>query len=177
MRLFCGQPLIYWTIKAAQESNCFSKIVVTSDNPGILGFADGMGVIPLARPEKLSQGEKGSSVNTVLHVLDNYDCEEFMLLQPTSPLRTVDDILYTTEICMTHYYDFAVSVYRADDITFRVNGAIYLCNAESFRKHKEFYNDDSYLYVMPKERSIDIDTEDDWQEAEKLMRARLCIES
>ena len=51
-----------------------------------------------------------------------------------------------------------------------VNGAIYLSSRETILANKSFYSDRTYGYVMPVERSVDIDTEFDLQLAELLMQ-------
>lgn len=61
---------------------------------------------------------------------------------------------------------------RSQDLPtyYRVNGSIYIVDAEEFRKYKEFFlDDDSYAYIMPKERSIDIDDRLDLLFAEAAM--------
>jgi CMP-N,N'-diacetyllegionaminic acid synthase len=41
---------------------------------------------------------------------------------------------------------------------YALNGAIYLVRREVLLEHKAFYTDHSYAYIMPPERSLDIDT-------------------
>lgn len=50
-----------------------------------------------------------------------------------------------------------------------VNGAIYLSTTASLLKYKDFYGIDTRGYLMPEERSIDIDTLNDFQRAEELI--------
>ncbi|WGS66035.1 acylneuraminate cytidylyltransferase family protein [Marinitoga aeolica] len=52
---------------------------------------------------------------------------------------------------------------------YRINGAIYISKVESFLKTKDFYNKKSYAYIMPIERSIDIDNMIDLKLAEILL--------
>ena len=40
---------------------------------------------------------------------------------------------------------------------YRINGAIYISNVDFFIREKNFYGEKSYAYIMPPERSIDID--------------------
>ena len=37
-KMLCGKPLILWTIEAALKSNCFDKVIVSSDDPDILSL-------------------------------------------------------------------------------------------------------------------------------------------
>lgn len=55
-------------------------------------------------------------------------------------------------------------------IFYRINGAIYIVDTEEFRDKREFFLESrSYAYIMPKQRSIDIDEELDLAFAETLM--------
>ena len=56
---------------------------------------------------------------------------------------------------------------------FRLNGAIYIVRIEKFIKDKFLYQKGSYAYIMDQIRSIDIDTELDFEMAEFLMQ-RYC---
>ena len=53
---------------------------------------------------------------------------------------------------------------------FSLNGSIYVANANFLLSQKTYYSEKSYAYIMPPERSIDIDTEIDFQLAEYLMQ-------
>jgi N-acylneuraminate cytidylyltransferase/CMP-N,N'-diacetyllegionaminic acid synthase len=52
---------------------------------------------------------------------------------------------------------------------YRINGAIYIAEWDYLKQNKTFFGDKTYAYIMPKERSIDIDTEMDFKFAEFLM--------
>lgn len=56
------------------------------------------------------------------------------------------------------------------DIFYRLNGAIYLAYCDYIKKQKSFFGNKSFAYIMPKERSIDIDYELDFKLAEFLMK-------
>lgn len=56
--------------------------------------------------------------------------------------------------------------------TYRINGAIILLNLESFILHKNFFLDPVSAYIMPRERSVDVDTIDDFNFAEYLMQIK-----
>ncbi|MGL4773416.1 MAG: CMP-N-acetlyneuraminic acid synthetase, partial [Clostridium sp.] len=53
---------------------------------------------------------------------------------------------------------------------YRINGAIYICNVEYFKKHRSFYKEKSYPYIMKREDSIDIDTLFDFSLAEFILK-------
>lgn len=58
-------------------------------------------------------------------------------------------------------------------IYYRLNGAIYLAEWKFLRLQNSWYGKDTYAYIMPKDRSVDIDTTIDFALAEALLRCRL----
>jgi CMP-N,N'-diacetyllegionaminic acid synthase len=93
VRVLAGRPLIEWTIDAALRSKYVTEVVITTDDPKIFDMSVKFPSIRfLRRPEPLAS-DSASSVDVVDHVISNvdgFDC--FVLLQPTSPLRSADDI-------------------------------------------------------------------------------------
>lgn len=92
----CGKPLIAWTIEAAKESGRFDTILVTSDDPEVLGIATNLGVTPLLRPPELASDTAGT-LDVVLHALNcqkeaGKTFDNIALLQATSPMRDAQDI-------------------------------------------------------------------------------------
>ena len=127
-----------------------------------------------------------------------------VLLQPTSPLRITEDIDEAVRKFLEIGCDSIVSVCEAehpphwmytmeDDrlkpiikgsekITrrqdapkvYRLNGAVWVTSKDIIMKQNRIHGDDTRAYIMPIERSIDIDTELDFRIAELLMRERQC---
>lgn len=88
-----GKPLIAWTIEAARNADCISRLILSSDDQEIIDAAIKYGCdVPFVRPAELAT-DAASSIAVVLHALGHVrDCEYVMLLQPTSPLRNAQDI-------------------------------------------------------------------------------------
>jgi CMP-N,N'-diacetyllegionaminic acid synthase len=93
LKLIAGYPLIYWSIKAANEATCVDKIVVTTDCPEIAKVAVGFGAtVPFLRPASISC-DFSSTESALLHCVDwlkendEYVPDNVILLQPTSPIR------------------------------------------------------------------------------------------
>ncbi len=63
---------------------------------------------------------------------------------------------------------------RSQDLpdAYRPSGAIFISTPNLIREHKTFYTSKTIPYIMPKERSVDIDTEFDFKFAEFLMKKR-----
>ena len=99
IKTLAGQPLIYWTIAQARSSNLFDYIVVSSDAPNILLTAKNAGATYLVeRPEALAT-DAISVLPAIEHALATLEADiklkidSFVLLQPTSPTREVEDII------------------------------------------------------------------------------------
>ena len=58
---------------------------------------------------------------------------------------------------------------QAQDTYYRPNGAIYIAAIPEFMRDHFLYRAEAFAYIMPKERSIDIDTEFDFKLAEFMM--------
>ena len=61
---------------------------------------------------------------------------------------------------------------RRQDIRpyYRFNGAIYVSKVETFYQHMNIYDDKCYAYIMDRNRSYDIDDENDLKIVEALMK-------
>lgn len=94
IRTIAGEPLIYWSIRAAIESQCFEEVVVTSDCGQCCELARDLGVSVVSRPKQLAKDVTPMSdvVSHALEVVKPSTFKYFTLLQPTSPLRDDRDI-------------------------------------------------------------------------------------
>ena len=201
-----GVPLVVHSIKAAQASACQGRIIVSTDDPEIAAVAKEAGAeVPFMRPAELAT-DAASTLDVILHALDWCSDHEIaldvlVLLQPTSPLRTGQDIDAAlrllsekkagaiVSVCETEHHpmwcntlpaDHSMKGFLKDEIKglsrqqlplyYRVNGAIYLSKIPVLQKHKSFLHDSAYAYIMPAERSIDIDHEIDFRLAELLIQ-------
>jgi len=94
IRAFLGKPLMAWTILAALESGVLDEVFVSTDSEKYAQVAREYGAsAPFLRPPGLS-GDESPASEYVLHALTGYrerqnrTFDYFILLQPTSPLRT-----------------------------------------------------------------------------------------
>jgi CMP-N,N'-diacetyllegionaminic acid synthase len=98
IKMFCGKPLIGWTIEAALSSQYIDELIVSTDSHEIAEVARQMGaVVPFIRPSELAT-DTATSISVIDHALNFYK-ETFdrtfdyaVLLEPTSPLRSTNDI-------------------------------------------------------------------------------------
>lgn len=159
LKLLAGVSLLERTIRQAKKALPVS--VVTTDDGAIILEAIRCGMKALKRPKELATNS-ATSGDVVKHVIGVYPAFEwFCLLQPTSPLRTVDDILACIDLAEQSGRS-VVSTYKG-----KTNGAVYIGKTLSFDGD---FERNAVFYDMPAERSIDIDTQEDFDKAEALLR-------
>lgn len=115
-----GKPLIYHTIKAAKDSKYIDRIIVSTDDEEIAEVALKYGVeVPFLRPHELST-DNAKAIDNYIYTIDrlneanNNTIEEFVVLQPTSPLRTSIDIDSAIKIFYRNNADTVISVVKAE---------------------------------------------------------------
>ncbi len=169
MMKLCGKPLIDYTIQEAKKSKYINQIMINTDDKEIIKLYKGKGVIIYERPRKL-RGDNITAEQLIDDVKGKIYFKIIVLLQPTSPLRTVEDIDKCIEMLLNEdtQFDSVISVERLPTFyTFIPNGAVYAIWSDFQR-----YNDNMGLFTMPHERSVDIDTMLDFKFAELLMKER-----
>jgi len=97
-KVLCGKPLVQWTIEAALNCPPISKVIVSTDCEHIAAIAKKCGVpVPFLRPEEIA-GDTATAIDVVRHTVsylgDQGDTYDYIVwLQPTSPLRTSENII------------------------------------------------------------------------------------
>jgi CMP-N-acetylneuraminic acid synthetase len=93
-----GKPLIEHTIRKALQSNLINRVIVSTDSKKIAEVAQSYGAeVPFLRPRKIS-GDSSPTISTVKHAIQflkeqsDFVPDIILLLQPTSPFRTVQMI-------------------------------------------------------------------------------------
>ena len=204
--MVAGKPLIAYTIEAALSTDLLERTIVSTDSEEIAEVSRSIGAeVPFIRPSELARDDT-SRLATVLHAVEwleqkeQYSPQIVVTLQPTSPLRTAEDIEAAIALAVSRSADAVVSVspvhdhpywtkqidptgqlidympntahfYRRQDLppVFVLNGAIFLSRRETIseRSREQFQ---TYAYVMPSERSLDIDTPWDLRLADLILR-------
>lgn len=198
-------PLIGWTIKAALGSRNVSRTIVSTNDPRISSIAEEFGAeVPFKRPESLA--DCGThSVFTILHALEElkiregYSPDVILMLLPTSPFRSSEDIDNCIDLFNSERYDSVISVTLSDkqlvhmrvlkdgfltpiqkfetlnmqrqtaDDLYVLNGSIYVTSPKSLLEEKTFHMSFAKPYLMPPERSVDINTQRDLDYAQMLL--------
>ena len=114
LRLAGGKPLIAWTIEQGSGSKFIDRLVLSSEDEEIIAVARNLGCeAPFVRPDALARDDV-SAVEPVIHAsrtLSGYDM--VVLLQPTCPLRTSEDIDGCIRHCVDNNAPACISVARS----------------------------------------------------------------
>lgn len=97
IRPFCGQPMIAWSIQAAQASGCFDRIIVSTDSEEIAEIArQHAAETPFMRPAALSDDHTGTMAvmkHAVLALAQmNRHPGDVCCIYATAPFLSADDI-------------------------------------------------------------------------------------
>lgn len=204
IRNLCGKPLIAYSIDIARAFVSDEDICVSTDSPEIIEAVEKYGLkVPFVRPAELAT-DTASSNDVLVHAVNFFanqgkEYKRLVLLQPTSPLRTVDDVqgainLYHPDIDMVvsvtrshapavlcsdnsegfvHLYFNKNAVGRqAVPEMYEYNGAVYVINVDSLLEKGLGGFTKSVKFVMNKQNSIDIDDIYDFTLVESIMKVR-----
>lgn len=200
----CGKPLISYTIEEGKKSKYIDYLLVSTDDDEIARISKEYGAsVPFLRPSCLAT-DTSKTIEVVLHGIKELKkagktYSTLVLLQPTQPLRTSEDIDKAIECFFNSNEEPLVSICEVDEhpilvrtITggklinllnisstcrrqdlpkyYRVNGCIYINNIAQINENTSF-NDNTIPYIMDRNRSIDIDEMDDLIMARHLLRS------
>lgn len=196
MAIVGGKPLIEHTIVAALKAALPGRICVSTDDETIRKFCLTFPLeAPFLRPALLA-GDETATVPVINHAVDWYEKEEgfspefIVLLQPTNPFRTYQDIKGAYELIVSakantlisvnqvgeHPCEYVVCTNEGFDFVmeppekpgrqnfpkvFFINGAIYIASVEYFKKNGRLFDKTALLYIMSQSNSLDIDTPED----------------
>jgi len=191
IQLFCGKPLISWTIQLALKIPNVSDVIVSTDNIKIKNIALEYGAsVPFDRPQYLAE-DHVSAVEVAKHIVSELKFDgNIIILQPTSPLRNLNDI--NTGIKFLPKNNAVISVYKFPHSSnlltyskagekfipigqnkdiFVPNGAVFIAKSDWLMNNSNFYNKEVATFEMPFERSIDIDYYHQFLTAENIFQA------
>ena len=197
IREFAGKPLIVHSIEAAKQAPSVSRVIAWTDSEEIAAIARSAGVeLPFLRPTELAT-DTSSIVEAVVYLLEKLQRDEgytpthVLLLQPTSPLRTSDDIENAIALMEKRGADSLVSVCRTENLLFtkdaddglvmlntegntspnrqelqqcyKLDGSmIYLVKTDVFLKERSFMAGKVVGYEIERWRAVDIDEPQDF---------------
>ena len=201
IKILAGKPLIAWTIEAALGSKYLDRVIVSTEDEEIAEISKKWGAEIIKRPEEFAQ-DSSKTIELIPHLLNvlrekNYIPDIIVLLQPTSPLRSVRHIDEAIKTFLEGEYDSLIGVcpshallwriheggaapinynfkkrQRRQDIKpeYRENGAVYILEYENFMKEKSIPCGRIGLYIMPVENSFEIDDNFDFWLCEQIIK-------
>ena len=200
IKLLAGKPLIYYSIDIARHFVADEQICLSTDSTEIIQNAEEYGLkVPFVRPSELATDE-ATSYDVEMHAINYYENKDYqfdtlVLLQPTSPFRTIEQVREALEI-YTNECDMVVSVEESNSnpyynlceedengflrqsksgnysrrqdcpIVYKYNGAIFVININSLKKMSPDKFSKVKKIMMDDFTSIDLDNEIDWMWAE-----------
>lgn len=204
IRMLCGKPLITYSIDVARAITFDENICVSTDDQSIIKVVEDYGLkVPFIRPAKLAT-DNASTNEVLLHALDFFEKQgrhfsRLLLLQPTSPLRKVQEVKEAIEL-YSEDIDMVVSVTKSHapavlcneneagyldlifnkgavgrqslPVFYEFNGAIYVINTNALIEKGLFGFTKRRKYIMSKESSIDIDDIYDFMLVENIMKGQ-----
>lgn len=201
-----GKPLINYALDAVKPLTTIENICVSTDAEDIKAVVEANGVsVPFIRPAYLAEDNSGT-YEVCLHAIEFYEkqgrfFDVLVILQPTSPFRTTDNIREALQI-FTEELDMVVSVKETKANPYTVlfeedndgylakskqgnftrrqdcprvweyNGAIYVINIASLKRSPLNQFRKIRKYVMEEAESVDIDTPLDWEFSEFLINKK-----
>jgi N-acylneuraminate cytidylyltransferase len=206
IRMFCGKPIIAYSISAAQQTGLFDQVVVSTDDDEIASVAREFGATtPFVRPKELADDFTGTNA-VVKHAVawfnaQSNDVTHACCLYATAPLLQARFITEGYEALSRSNAAFAFSVTsyafpiqralrvtpegrvdaiypehrmtRSQDLehAYHDAGQFYWGTARAFLEDLPVFAPHSIGVILPRHLVQDIDTLEDWDQAELMYRA------
>ena len=206
IKSFNGNPLIYYTIEVARELFKDEIICVSTDDKEIKSVVESYGLkIPFLRPSYLAS-DSATTQDVILDTVkwyekNGYHPDTIILLQPTSPLRTINhlkdsllewdnslDMITSVSLPFNDnlkniFYEnengYLIKIEETNILNydqnkiFQLNGAIYIIKVNSLKTNKISEFPKAKKFIMKKINSVDIDTIHEWKVAESIYLNKL----
>ena len=200
---FSGKPLFYWVLETLLEVELIDQIIINTDAMDILENhrITNRDKILIRNRAKNICGDSVSMNKVLEDDIKNSKGKIYFMTHTTNPLLSYSTIVNALNIFKKKFakgeIDSLFSVnkiqtrfYRNDgspinhnpkkliptqelESWYEENSNFYIFTPESFKKNNSRIGNKPYLYVSPKNESIDIDEEEDWNIAEELMFSRI----
>lgn len=193
---FFGRPILEYVITEAQDSRCFTDIIVSTDDPEIASFADGKASIHWR--SEVNSSDTAVLSDVISEVLTGFDGYDYICtLLPTAVLveknhiRSAYDVLksrpevdevmpvvrfgYPIERAVNMSEDGFVSLRQPEHLNSLSNhlppayhdaGQFYWMRTSAFLEQQKIILDKTVGYELLESEVQDIDTDEDWLLAE-----------
>jgi len=196
---FCGKPLLYWNLLALENSKKIDKVIVATDCKEIKEVVKEFCFkkVKVYDREEKNATDTASTEDVMIEYIDKSNLKDndlFILVQATSPFTQSEDFdkaieklkkekadslltcarikrFFWNENGTPVNYDYKNRPRRQDFKGILVeNGAFYINSVGNIKKYKNRLNGKILIYEMSEWTFIELDEEDDWFIAERLMR-------
>lgn len=198
IKAFCGKPLVYWTILSLQNSINIDRIFVATDCDKIKEIVNNFNFTKVEvydrDPKNAEDTSSTESVMLEFIYKNNFREDDlFFLVQATSPLTQTEDFDEALKLFKKNKADSLLTCVRAKRFfwdgdanpinydfknrprrqdfygLFMENGAFYINSIGNIKRYKNRLSGKVSIYEMKEFTAIEIDEEDDWIIAEKMM--------
>jgi len=196
---FCGKPLVYWNLLALENSKNIDKVIVATDCKKIKEIVKNFGFkkVEVYDREEKNATDTASTEDVMLEYINKSELKDddlFILVQATSPFTQSEDFdkaieklkkekadslltcarikrFFWNEDGTPINYDYKNRPRRQDfKGVLAENGAFYINSVGNIKKYKNRLSGKIAIYEMPEWTFIELDEEDDWFIAERLMK-------
>ena len=116
IKLFCGKPLLYWTIRQAKKIKNFDEIILSTDSKKIANIGEYYGAkVYFLRPLRLASDKSAEwlswkhAVKFLINI-KKYKINKILILPVTSPCRSVNDINGCINLFDTGKYESTMAI-------------------------------------------------------------------
>lgn len=203
IKCIAGKPLIYWTLKAACESQCLDKVYIATDSPKIKEVVEGFGFEKACVIERSAETatDTASTEAVMIEFAQKYCFDNITLIQATSPLLRSEDIDRGTLLFKEKGTDSVLSVVRQKRFNWCIgengyaapqnydfynrprrqdfegylveNGAFYITSREALLKSGCRISGNISVYEMDESTYFEIDEPSDWIIIEELLKKQI----
>lgn len=160
-------PFLRSEYTSSDKASTWDAVIEVIENYRVIGKEfDTVTVLqptsPLREAKDIQEGYDIYYVNSAKSVIGVCECNHSPLLCNTLPL----------DRCMNGFISQSTS-YRRQDMSpyYRINGALYIVDIKTLLKNRTIlYNQNCFAYIMPNNRSVDIDSQYDFYVAESIMK-------
>lgn len=201
IKIFCGKPLVYWTIKAAQDCIKIDKVYVSTDSEIIKKTVNDFGFDKVEVIDRSvdNSTDNASTESVMVEFAQKYEFNNLVLIQATSPLLVGDDLDKGIELFEQPEVDSVLSTVRQKRFYWKntegyvqpanydlknrprrqefdgylvENGAFYIISRSLFLETNCRLAGKIKAVEMPEDTYFEIDEPSDWIILEELMRKR-----
>ncbi len=197
-----GKPLISWSIDIAKKVSEICDILITTDDQDVIDLCKKYHNLKICRRPPELATDDAATIDVLEHAIDFYNninsgaIDGVLLLQPTSPLRSIESIHEAIRLFTKNKFHSIVSVSKVQenpkwmykfadgrllpffeceeldkqqkhlDSIYILNGSIYLFPPSQLNKKTLISADSIPLVIESFKESLDIDTKLDFELAE-----------